>query len=175
VPWPVYSEQLFSRANSTAWAYVTVPAGHRYVVTSVTVKGLAGSVTGAQVALAGLVLMWLPIQATEYGRVTNLRSVVYAGQQLGAVMSALDMGIGIAGYAFGPPTATAREVPEPVEGPPPEGWTGFGDMARDVSPGGRGRSDSVQRGVRRWGLVGRDVDEGRQVDPVRAVLRSQSS
>jgi hypothetical protein len=134
MPWPVYSEQLFSRADSITWAYVTVPAGHRWVITCVTVKGLAGSVTGAQVSLGGLVLMWLPIQATEYGRVTNLRSVLYAGQQLGAVMSAAGMGIGISGYAFGAAGSQLREVPAPEEGPPPEGWEGWPPEMGGPSP-----------------------------------------
>jgi hypothetical protein len=129
VPWPLYSEQLQSRQNSTSWAYTTVPAGQRWVITSVTVKGLSGVVAGVQVALAGIVLMWLPIQASEFGRVTNLRSVLYAGQQLGTVMSHDGMGVGVAGYAFGPPTRELREVPPYEEGPPPEGWTGWGDMA----------------------------------------------
>jgi hypothetical protein len=128
LPWPVYSEQLQSRQNSTSWAYNTVPSGQRWVITSVTVRGLAGSVTGVQVALAGIVLMWLPIQATEYGRVTNLRSVLYAGQQLGTVMSHDGMGVGLAGYAFGAAGGILREVPQAEEGPPPEGWTGWGDM-----------------------------------------------
>jgi hypothetical protein len=128
MPWPVYSEQLFARQNSTAWAYVTVPAGQRWIVTCATVKGVSAIVTGVQIALAGIVLMWLPIQATEYGRVTNLRSVLYAGQQLGAVMSHDGMGVGIAGYAFGSVGRSIREVPPAEEGPPPPGWTGWGDL-----------------------------------------------
>jgi hypothetical protein len=128
LPWPVYSEQLQSRQNSTSWAYTTVPAGQRWVITCTTVKGVAGQVCGLQVALAEVVLMWLPIQATEYGRVTNLRSVLYAGQRLGTVMSHDAMGVGVAGYAFGVAAAIAREVPQAEEGPPPAGWTGWGDM-----------------------------------------------
>lgn len=111
MPWPTYSEQLVRHTGSIALTEYTCPAGRRWVIKNVTMAGLAGSVQGARIYIGGTPILWVVVQATQYGASYTLHQVVYGGQKLGVQLSDPGVGVGIGGFSFAD-AQREREVPE---------------------------------------------------------------
>lgn len=175
MPWPVYSETFTRTAAAGGWTSYTVPAGHRAVVKSASF--INGSAAAGEYAcrVGGIMVVYGQFPASFVGVVVNFMAVAYAGQKVETLAAAAGVHQTSSGFLFrDSAVAGDRELEEGwTEWTPGDPWE---DEAQHDDPArGSRRSDSVQRGVRRWGLVGRDVARGRETDRVRALLRSQAS
>lgn len=160
MPWPTYSERFLSVHAVNAWVGYTVPTGHLIVVRSISVTNASAAAAGVAVDLAGVRLAFVPVPATTGQAHVELRQVGYAGEVLRTFTGSGDVSITISGYRFRLAPAAQEDPPAIAVVEPPEYWTADDVYIDDPAVGGRGRRDSVQRGVRTWGRVGRDVAEG---------------
>lgn len=114
----VYSERFIAATAPLAWSSWYVPAGKRAVIQTVTLcNGAQGGIIG-QVIIGLVTLVFTTVQARSQVQFVNLRTVAYAGEQVGIWLDGNGLQGTVSGYLFDEVAGRTAPVSEVTRDPP---------------------------------------------------------
>jgi hypothetical protein len=115
VSWPVYSYRFGRNFTANTTAIYTVPGGYRAVVRCITAVNYGATDALCYVAGAAGQLFRRTFQANGPSIVTDVRAVLYAGEQLSIYVAIAGMDVSAHGYLFHETAGQSLAVPLPLE------------------------------------------------------------